>query len=127
MLKNTSESQPGRPDLGTSLNLNHKRGLECELKVARHFKLLNYKIVGQRFKTPFAEVDLLLEGDDHYLMVEVKSCSSLSFANGKLRARQKARLQRAFIYLAEQLNKPLQASLAFVVDDELHILEDVLG
>lgn len=110
-----------------NLNSNHQRGLQCELKVADHFKASGYRWIHHRLKTPFAEVDLLFEGVDHFLMVEVKSCSSLQFAIGKLRGRQKQRLQRAYLHLTEVLPKPLRYCVVLVVHDEMHILEDVLG
>ncbi|MNY51965.1 hypothetical protein D3C86_1876020 [compost metagenome] len=77
-------------------------------------------------KTPFAEVDLLFETPEgHLLMVEVKSVKNADFIPTAIGKRQKQRLQRAMIYLAEQFKTPVEVNWAFVSSFDITVIEDI--
>jgi len=71
-------------------------------------------------------VDLLLETPEgHLLIVEVKSVSHPDFIPARISKRQKQRLQRAMIYLAEKYKTPVEINWAFVGPFEVTVIEDI--
>jgi len=85
------------------LILAHKQGLEAEELAIQHFVQRGYKLVQQRIKTPFAEVDALLQSaKGGWLMIEVKTLSQPEMIEVRLPAAQKNRLARAHQYLQQK-------------------------
>jgi putative endonuclease len=105
----------------------HSRGLESEEFVKDHYRKKNYKLKAQRVRTPFAEVDLIFESPaKELLMVEVKSVNIADFAAFRISQKQKQRLIRAMIFLAEKFARPVEVHWAFVTGDgEITIIEDI--
>lgn len=89
-----------------------EKGLQSELHVIEYFE--NYKLLAHRFKTPYAEVDLLFDLKSHLLLVEVKSYSSAAFLPNRITSKQKDRLFRAATYLQNKFKKPVEINWAFV-------------
>lgn len=104
------------------------RGLRCEDLVLSYYLKKNYKLVKRRWKTLYAEVDLLfLNSHNQYVMVEVKSLHSLDFLPHRLSWKQKNRLQKAIESLAGK-NQSVCFQLA-VVDkhDQVQVFDSIFG
>ncbi|KYG63831.1 hypothetical protein AZI86_13510 [Bdellovibrio bacteriovorus] len=80
-------------------------------------------------KTPFAEVDLLFRTpENHVLMVEVKTANIEDFQAHRITLRQKKRLMRALLFLAEKLESLVEVHWAFVTKEGgVTIIENVSG
>lgn len=107
----------------------HQRGVEAEERVLRHYLDKNHVFLGQRLRTPFAEVDLLFRTPEgHVLMVEVKAISSADFQIYRISQRQKQRLLRALIYFSAQWDCLVEIHWAFVEKSgKVQIIEDISG
>jgi putative endonuclease len=83
--------------------------------------------VRRRWKSPFAEIDLLLKTpDQNWLLVEVKSVPSLDYLHVRIAPAQKRRLQRALQYcLGRQPGTRLELAIVSS-QDEILIFSDVL-
>ena len=91
------------------------RGKQCEQLVTKDLTSRGYKLYKANLKTPFAEIDILLShAAKPWLMVEVKSSNSTHFDTFRLSQSQKARQQRAYMYLQSQLDVDLQMIVAIV-------------
>jgi Holliday junction resolvase-like predicted endonuclease len=72
-------------------------------------------LIRQRDKTPYGEIDLLVEtpkGD--WLMVEVKTLSKWDRLEHRLSFRQRQRLRRARFYIESQSGRSVIAKTAYV-------------
>lgn len=107
----------------------HKRGLLSEDRVAAYYQKKSYRLIEQRVKTPFAELDLLFRTPEgHLLIVEVKTANLSSFYNYKVTPRQKIRLLRAVQFLAERFSTLVEIHWAFVTKEgEITIISDISG
>lgn len=107
----------------------HRRGLESEEIVKVYYLHRGYILLGQRVQTPFAEVDLLFQTPERYiLMVEVKTANLDDFHFFRVSRRQKERQARALHYLAETKNCLVEVHWAFVTKTgELTVIEDISG
>ncbi|WP_413612195.1 YraN family protein [Bdellovibrio sp. HCB-110] len=107
----------------------HQRGLDSEKHVQKFYERKGYELLGQRVKTPFAEVDLIFKTPEgHALMVEVKTANLADFQPHRISKKQKARLTRALQFLAERLDSLVVAHWAFVTKDGVvTIIEDISG
>lgn len=103
--------------------------MESEGHVIQFYQQLGFELLSQRVKTPFAEVDLLFRSPEgHVLMVEVKTANTPDFQPYRIAARQKKRLLRALIFLAEKLDSLVEVHWAFVTKNgEVTVIEDVSG
>jgi putative endonuclease len=105
----------------------HQRGLKAEEIVIDYYQSRNFLILKQRMKTPFAEVDLLFRAPQgHLLMVEVKSVNLTSFYLTRVSKKQKNRLEKAVLFLANRFSSLVEIHWAFVGrDDRVTIFEDI--
>lgn len=95
----------------------HLRGENAEQKVISYYlkKYPKAKIVGQRLKTPFAEIDILIQQDfGKMILVEVKTLSSHHFIQNRISKRQKQRLLNAQCYLQEKFESLVEIHWAYV-------------
>lgn len=109
------------------LKSSAQKGLEAELIVLNHYeRQLGYQKISHRFKTPFAEVDLVLRSKSGVLtLVEVKTCSNIAYLEHRLSKKQKVRLRRALSYYGE-IEKIVDLHFAVVSQDgQIHIFTDV--
>ena len=119
--------------IGRDLSKNHCRGLYCESIVAQHYTKLGYIILGQRVKTPFAEVDLIIgkanQGEYSNLsLIEVKSVTGEAWYCHRISRRQRERLIRAYTYLQAQFDQSLSFQMVLVTQDgALEIIDDFLS
>ena len=74
-----------------------ERGKECEQRVLESYLKKGYKLWAQRYRTPFAEIDLLLQKGKKVLLIEVKSVKN---RESYISHTQTLRLQRAYAYLS---------------------------
>ena len=87
----------------------------------------------RRWKSPFAEIDLVLLSPDKIIyLVEVKSVSSFDFLSHRLSHKQKRRLQRAHLYACElwgeKMNRLVALELAVVSQQgQVLIIDNVFG
>lgn len=80
------------------------RGEALELSVCYWLEKRGYRIVLRRFKTPFAEIDILvLSPDRDILLIEVKSSLWPDDSALNLSHSQRLRLQRACHWVREEL------------------------
>ena len=107
---------------------NISRGLFCEELVVRDYLKRGYRCVRRRWKSPFAEIDLLLKSPDQtWLLVEVKSVPSLEYLHVRIAENQKRRLQRALQYCLEK-QPGTRLELAVVSQSgEILIFQDIFG
>lgn len=78
-------------------------GLWAENKIQNNFQEQGYRLLEQRKKTPFGEIDLWLYSKDlGFLAVEVKSLQSLGFLERRVSRKQKLRLIRTWTWILEK-------------------------
>ena len=120
-LKNTS--------LGNKTHKSYQFGIDLELQVLSYVQV-QYKaeLIAHRYRSPFGEVDLLVRlPKGEILMIEVKSLSSEERREHRLGARQKMRLKRVFLWLAE-INANVLFWLVFVdPKGKIQIEDEVFG
>ncbi|HWU44027.1 MAG TPA: YraN family protein [Bdellovibrio sp.] len=103
------------------------RGLQAESLVLSHYQNKNYRLLHQRVKTPFAEIDLLFRTPSgNLLVVEVKAANLSSFYGTRVSWKQKNRLLRAANFLNAQTQCLVEIHWAFVNDRrQITIFEDI--
>ncbi|MGE9744246.1 YraN family protein [Bdellovibrio bacteriovorus] len=95
--------------------------------MVKYYQLKCCHLLGQRVKTPFAEVDLLFKTPRQtLLMVEVKTTNLSDFQPFRITKKQKARLVRAMLFLAARWDVLVEIHWAFVTKDgEITVFEDI--
>lgn len=83
---------------------SYDRGLQAE-EIAKNYLLKKgYSCLQQRYKTPYGEIDLLMQQDDYLIAVEVKARKTLEDALHAITPKSQQRIQNAMrYYLAEAL------------------------
>lgn len=101
--------------------------MESEKIVIAYYLNKKFRLLEQRVKTPFAEVDLLFRSaDGNLLMVEVKSANDPCFYSARISKRQMQRLARAVSFLATHFNCLVEYHWAFVDQNQkITVIEDV--
>lgn len=92
----------------------HQKGLRNELLVEKDLRQRGWRIVAKRFKSPFAEIDLIVEKNKIVKILEIKSLSNQNFSRYRVSSRQRVRLARAHQYFIEKWENPVEFQLAFV-------------
>lgn len=101
--------------IGTESFNKKQLGLFAEYLVAKDLHARNYRLLRHQLKTPFAEVDLLLQTPKQELLIcEVKLMRARAWAHSPLPERQLQRLSRAQEYLAHKYDQPCEVWLAKV-------------
>jgi Holliday junction resolvase-like predicted endonuclease len=93
----------------------HEHGKECEKQVETHLTALNFRLKSRRFKTPYAEVDLVFIRARCLLLVEVKSLGRLDFGLVRITWKQKDRLLRAREWFEGYFNCETALAFAYVL------------
>lgn len=96
------------------MHWSHERGLVAERLVADELSKRGYRLLKQRFRTPVAEVDLLMKSLSEYLLVEVKTLSDRGFPEYRLTRPQKLRLRRAREWVEDQTRQDVRLVMAWV-------------
>ena len=91
------------------------RGIEAENKVKEYLLKNNFELIEQRYRTPFAEVDLLLRSPKGPLvMIEVKAISDWDRLLWRLDQRQRQRLKRACSFIENKYKKLVMLKVAYI-------------
>lgn len=93
------------------------KGAQAEDRVLEEMEKRGYRLVKRRWRTPAAEIDLLVANLSEYLLIEVKTLSHWGFAAGRVSPGQKRRLGRAQLYLQELLRADVRLLFAYVRPD----------
>lgn len=81
----------------------------------RDLESRGYKLLYQRYETPFAEVDLVFESPKGGIgIVEVKSLGPKAWIEGRISEKQIRRLARAAEFLSIKKDRPVNLCVAFV-------------
>ncbi len=94
-----------------------RRGRTAELIAALYLMCKGYRILGQRLRTPFGEVDLAALKNGVLVMVEVKARSSMELGANAISPRSQDRIMRAGVVLAGRwrlTNAPMRYDLIVV-------------
>jgi|GEM_PF-564696 len=102
-------------------------GLAAEQRAEDYFQKKGLQLRYRRWKTPFAEVDLVFQGPRHQdlLLVEVKRRSNLIFQKPLLSQRQIRRLRRAAHWLIEAGWRVRLAFVLVLPDDSVIEIPEV--
>lgn len=76
----------------------YRRGVFAETLVALWLRLKGYRIVGQRYKTPVGEIDLIALKGRQLVFIEVKRRRTMEDAAWTIPTRQRRRIIRAAQY-----------------------------
>lgn len=115
------------PELkSTSLCKAHAQGLWCENQVLTYFRKKSFRILKSRWRTPYAEIDLIVESPKNEIWIlEIKSLSHFDFLDVRVSWKQKQRLKRAHLFVQSKTSKRVRLALAFVdKKGEILIIED---
>jgi Holliday junction resolvase-like predicted endonuclease len=97
-----------------SKDSKHQQGFNSENIVIAHFERQGFVVKTRRWRTPFAEVDLLLFHEMHgWCIVEVKSKKGL-FIDDLLSQFQLQRLRRAVEFVSHRVGQTPRLLLAAV-------------
>lgn len=80
-----------------------------------HFQKKSFRILKTRWRTTYAEIDLIVEspGGDIWIL-EIKTLSHFDFLDVRVSWKQKERLKRAHLFVQSKTPKPVILALAFV-------------
>ena len=82
---------------------NLSRGLRCEETALQYYLNQNYILLKKRWRSPFAEIDLVLRSSEGILtLVEVKSLINPDFLHVRLTQVQIRRLRKAVLFSLER-------------------------
>jgi Holliday junction resolvase-like predicted endonuclease len=103
-------------------------GLQAEERVTAYFLQKSFRVLKQRWRTPFAEMDLLIESPSGEIwIVEIKTLTHFDFLAVRVTRKQRQRLQRAHAYVQGLTRRPVCLYLAFVDPrGEVLLFEEVL-
>lgn len=93
-------------------------GRSAEDIVQREYENRGYRLIRKRWRTPVAEIDLVMASLSEYVIIEVKRLSKRGFAETRVSRPQKQRLRRAQMMLQDRLRADVRLVLAFVQDDD---------
>ncbi len=97
------------------LKSSSQKGIETENYVADFLIEKKFKLLKQRFRTPFGEIDLLLESPrKNLVMLEVKSLSNWDRILYRLTPKQRQRLHRTRAYIESKYSRPVILKIAYL-------------
>jgi putative endonuclease len=92
--------QTDRRLLGT-----YEKGISAELCAQKYLVSKGYKIIGQRVRNQYGEIDILAQKKDDIVACEVKQRRTLSSSKTCITKNQIGRIARAFSLIISQRNK----------------------
>ncbi len=95
----------------------HIKGLKSEQAVVECLKKQGWQLLRQRYKTPFAEVDLVFGKVGLLRIIEVKTIANWDFVSYRLTKKQRNRLILAFHYFQQRFKGDVVLELALVSGD----------
>jgi len=111
-----------------SLSPHMQLGKKLEDLALKYYLSKNYTLKYQRYKTPFAEIDLIfISPTNHLVLVEVKSQPRKGFEAFRVSQKQKNRLRRAHLSFTSH-SAAVESHLAIVSQDgRVEIYKDYLA
>ena len=94
-----------------------EEGRAAEDLVLQHYEKRGYRLVRRRWRTPVAELDLVMATLTEYVVIEVKTLSKWSRPEDRVSRRQKQRLRNAQRLLQDKWRADVRLVLAFVQPD----------
>ena len=95
--------------------------------VQMHFEKQGYALMARHHRTPFGEIDLLMQYRAGLFMIEVKAIHHFEMLERIQRSKQLERLKRVYRYLCDQHDQPVYAILAVIENfQKLYIFENFL-
>jgi putative endonuclease len=79
---------------------NFRSGLAAETFAVFLLRLILYRILGKRLRTPFGEVDILAQKGGALVVVEVKTRGALADSHAAISPSQQKRLKEAGLHLS---------------------------
>jgi putative endonuclease len=79
-----------------------QKGWDAETRVAAYLQEKGYAILAHRFKTPFGEIDVLVETAEMLVVVEVKARKTLTTGLEAISPKQQQRLADAVSWFISQ-------------------------
>ncbi|MEM7646338.1 MAG: YraN family protein [Pseudomonadota bacterium] len=102
------------------MNTSKTRGDECEQIASNYYRSHGLRLLHKNKKVAGVEIDLIFQGLDCLLMVEVKSFSDSTLNTFRVSKNQKRRLLMARDFFQEKVRRPVQMKVCFVKSsDEL--------
>lgn len=74
---------------------NYTQGIHAEARALSFLESKNFKCLGKRLRTPYGEIDLLMQDSECIVAVEVKYRKNLIEASYSIQAKQQMRIQNA--------------------------------
>lgn len=91
-----------KPSCDPEGQTNYSRGVEAEEHAANYLRERGYKIIKQRYKTKFGEIDIIARKGDIVCFVEVKARKTKAEALESVTPRAQRRIeQSALFFLSE--------------------------
>lgn len=78
---------------------NYEKGLLNEKKALDFLEQKGFKLIKNRAKTPYGEIDLLMQDDQTIVAIEVKYRKNIEDAAYSILPKQKLRIQNALLWL----------------------------
>lgn len=103
---NTTEKQ--RQNLNRNFLSPYEKGISSERIAAKLLHGDGYEILGQRIRTGYGEIDLLVQKGNNIVAVEVKQRRTLFEAKSCITFRQQRRIIDALSFIASQRNKQFE-------------------
>lgn len=107
----------------------YEKGITAEFRAKQFFKSNGFKILASRYRTPFGEIDLIVQKKQVLHFVEVKERSTLFQARAAILSRQMNRISKTalcFIQSFPEYEKKccdFQFDALFVVNHQIYFLE----
>ena len=80
----------------------YAQGVHAEVCALKHLEKMGMICIAKRLKTPYGEIDLLMQDKQTLVAVEVKYRQSLNQAAYSIKPKQQLRIQQAFAYWISQ-------------------------
>ncbi len=93
---------------------SYKQGLRAERKAALYLRAKGYRIIGERYKTPVGEIDLIAVKKDALVIIEVKARKDIGEALHAIPQRAQSRIEKAALHFLSSY--PHYASYALRFD-----------
>jgi putative endonuclease len=84
---------------------SYDKGISAELCAKKHLVSKGYKIIGQRVRNEYGEIDIIAQKGNDVVACEVKQRKTLGSSRDCLTKRQKGRIARAFALVISERNE----------------------
>ena len=94
---------------------NYARGVRAEEEATRYLEALSYKILRQRYKTKFGEIDLIVQKDNLLCFVEVKMRRNIAEALESITSRAQKRIENSALFFLSENPDYMNCDMRFDV------------